>query len=182
MILDKKLSRCISNICLNNTTLIRCWLPVSQIWIPNQRGGSSLFKPMQMLSSSNPSRAFGGTANFHWWSLYCLFSLPWDSSKHFYSIYGVFQVQLWANGGQFTLDYVKRAVQWQIPIIPRELPVLHNMDWPRHWWKILWLTISKTSLADMSELTVGTVFTSQWEDNAGFPALVIIRVPGIYSR
>lgn len=74
------------------------------------------------------------------------------------------------------------SVMWNegILIIPRELPILCNMDWPRHGWKILWLIISKTLLADMRKLTAA-VFTSQRTVQV-FPALMIIQVPGIYSR
>lgn len=54
------------------------------------------------------------------------------------------------------------SVMWSewILIIPRELSILCNMDWPRQCWKILWLIVSKTPLADMGELTAA-LFTSQ---------------------
>ena len=131
LILNKKLSRCICNICLNETTVTRrlVYLHLKPDW-----AAQSFFK--QMWSSCNPKPRF---------MRHCQFSLvepSFSSSTHgihqsifIYFFLTQFKVFFKSNYSQlWTITFSFRWVNGPVTdprSSPRELPVLRNTDWPR---------------------------------------------------
>lgn len=55
-----------------------------------------------------------------------------------------------------------------ILIIPRELPILCNMDSWRCWWKILWLIVSKSDMGELSAALFASQRTVQVSQSSWF--------------